>query len=382
MFKPKWLSVLFALFLLSCSEQKEPIRIGAVLPLTGTFSVYGEQALKGAQLAVEQINQQGGIENRQIELIVRDNNTDPAKTVLYSRELIERNHVLALMGPVSSSSRYAMSEIATQFRIPMMYGIDYEGRHHSEFLICYSTIPEHYVDPVIPFFADAGKKSFYVFGYDYIWPHRMAKRIQESVEKNQGTMNGIEFTAFGVQDYRKTLERIEASGSDVLMLILPGQDGFQFIRQFRQFNFSRHIDIVAFAADETYLAALEPEQLEGIYSALHFVSQRQSESVKQFLNDYRQLHGEDAIVTYSSKSHYDLIYLLKAAIEKANPITPQQIMNNLHGLSMYSGDERIYLREDHHFDLPMYLGQFTQGTLTVVKEFGVISPHDQRSGEQ
>lgn len=57
-------------------------------------------------------------------------------------------------------------------------------------------------------------------------------------------------------------------------------------------------------------------------------------------------------------------------------------MNNLHGLSMYSGDERIYLREDHHFDLPMYLGQFTQGTLTVVKEFGVISPHDQRSGEQ
>jgi len=382
MFKPRWLTVIFALFLLSCSEPQSPIRIGAVLPLTGTFSVYGEQALKGAQLAVHQINQQGGVKKRPIELIVRDNNTDPAKTVLYSRELIEQQHVLALLGPVSSSSRYAMSEIATQFKTPMMYGIDYEGRHHNEFLICYSTVPEHYVDPVIPFFIEANKKSFYVFGYDYIWPHRMTERIQESVERNQGTINGVEFTAFGTKDYSNTLKRIEDSGSEVLMLILPGQDGFEFIRQFRQFDFSRHIDIVAFAADETYLAALDPTQLEGIYTALHFVSQRQSESVKRFIDDYRQLHGESAIVTYSSKSHYDLIYLLKAAIERSDPVTQQQIMNNLHGLSMYSGDERIYLREDHHFDLPMYLGQFTQGTLAVIKEFGVISPHDQRSGEQ
>lgn len=382
MFRPQWLTILFVMFLVSCSEPKQPIRVGAVLPLTGTFSVYGQQALRGAQLAVEQINQQGGIDNRQIELIVRDNNTDPAKTVLYSRELIEQHDVLALMGPVSSSSRYAMSEIASKFKTPMMYGIDYEGRHHNDYLICYSTIPEHYVDPVIPFFIETDKKSFYIFGYDYIWPHRMAKRIQQSVEQNQGSLNGIEFTAFGVKDYGKTLARIQSSGSEVLMLILPGQDGFEFIRQFRRYDFDRQIEIVAFAADETYLNALEMEQLEGIYTALHFISQRQSDSAQKFISDYRQLHGDDAVVTYSSKSHYDLIYLLKMAIEKSDPITQQNVMDNLHGLSMYSGEERIYLREDHHFDLPMYLGQFRQGELSVAKEFGVISPHDQRQGEQ
>lgn len=378
MFKAQWFSIMCALFLLSCTEVKGPIKVGVVLPLTGTFSVYGEQALKGAQLAVEQINQQGGINNRPIELIVRDNNTDPAKAVIYSRELIQQYDVLALMGPVSSASRYAMSEIADQFKTPMMYGIDYEGRHHNEYLICYSTIPEHYVEPVIPFFKQSNKLNFYIFGYDYIWPHRMAERIKQSVAQNQGQLTGVEFTAFGVKDYRKTLDRIQASGTNVLMLILPGNDGFEFIRQFHQYHFNRPIDVVAFAADETYLTALELNQLEGIYTPLHFVSQRQSESVQQFIGDYRQLHGQDAIVTYSSKSHYDLIYLLKAAIEKSNPVTQQQVMNNLHGLSMYSGQERIYLREDHHFDLPMYLGQFQQGELSVVKEFGVISPNDQR----
>lgn len=368
--------------LLGCTEPITPIKVGVVLPLTGTFSGYGDKALKGAQLAVEQINARGGVNNRQIELIVRDNQTDPAKTVAYTRELIQQHNVHALLGPVSSSARYVMSELANKYKIPMLYGIDYEGGHYEDYLICYSSIPEHYIDPVIPYFIAKNQQKYFIFGYDYIWPHKMSQRIKQAVDANGGEVTAVEFTAFGVTDYRPVLERLEASESDVLMLILPGTDGFEFIKQFRRYAFSRPIEVVAFAADETYLDAVDAELLEGIYTPLHFFSDLQTDFTKQFTKQYRHFHGEDEIITYSSKAHYDLIYLLKAAIEKSDLATHQQVMNNLHGLTRYSGAEKIHLREDNHFDLPMYLGQYQQGTLKVVKQFGVISPPDQRVGVQ
>ncbi|MCF8779229.1 substrate-binding protein [Vibrio sp. IRLE0018] len=367
------------LSLLSCSEPQPPVKIGAVLPLTGTFSVYGEQAVKGAQLAVEQINAKGGVLGRPLELVIRDNATDPAKTVKYSRELILNEDVFALLGPVSSSSRYAMSEIATELRTPMFYGIDYEGRHYTPYLICYSTIPEHYIAPIVPYLANNVGNSFYIFGYDYIWPHRMSQRIVEEVEKVNGEISGIEFTAFGVKDYTPVLQHIKTSGAKVLMLILPGSDGFNFLKQMKAFEFGREIQVVAFAADETYLSNVDRDALQGVMTALHFFSSLDSNVAREFVQDYQRFHGSDAVVTYSSKAHYDLIYLIKEALEKSGRVDREQLLIHLPGTTLYSGGDAVRLREDHHFDLPMYLAQFQTDRLKVVEKLGIIKPEDQRS---
>lgn len=377
------LKSLLALFviapvLLSCSQEQPPIKIGVVLPLSGAFSNYGQKALKGAQLAVEQINQSGGVKGRKFELIVRDNETTPGKTVKYSRELIQIDNVLALLGPVSSSSRYAMSEVAEMHKTPMLYGIDYEGRHFNEYLICYSTIPEQYINPLIPYAIDKLGDQFYIFGYDYIWPHRMSKRIIEQVEHNNSTISGVEFAPFGVLDYTHVLDRIEQSKANVLMLILPGSDGFRFLHQMHQYPFSRPIEVIAFAADETYLANVQHEALDGIYTALNFFSDLGTQVERDFAIQFRQMHGNDSIVTYSTKSHYDLIYLLKQAIEASESYDKQTVMNNLENLTLYQGESMITLRADHHVALPMYLGQFQGDALKVVHSFGIIEPDDQR----
>lgn len=365
--------------LVSCSKPQPPIKIGAVLPLSGTFSIYGQRAIKGAQLAVEQINAHGGVLGRSIELVIKDNETDPAKTVKYSRELVLNEDVFALLGPVSSSSLYAMSDIATEFRIPMFYGISYEGRHYSPYLICYSTIPEHYITPVVPYLIDNVGRSFYLFGYDYIWPHRMSQRIVEEVENQAGEIRGIEFTPFGVKDYTPVLENIKRSGASVLMLMLPGSDGFEFLEQMHAFSFERDIQIVAFSADETYLSHVEPQALQGVMTALHFFNTLESSVAREFVDNYQTLHGNEAVATYSSKAHYDLIYLIKAAIEKSGRVDRALLMAHLPNTTLYSGNDAVHLRDDHHFDLPMYLAQFQGDSLNVIKQLGIIAPEDQRS---
>ncbi|MEH6650465.1 MAG: substrate-binding protein [Motiliproteus sp.] len=362
----------------STSDSQAPIRLGVVLPLSGTFQIYGQQGLNGLMLAVEQINAKGGVLGRPLELVVEDNNTNPAESVRLSRQLIQVQDVFALFGPVSSSARFAMQEVADKFQVPQFYGIDYEGRHFSRYLICYSTIPEHYINPLIPYLLETSGPNFYVFGYDYVWPHNMSERIRQESERLGGAIKGIEFTPFGVSDYSATFARIKASGADNLMLILPGGDGFNFLKQMRKFDFGREISTVAFAADESYLDAVDVQDLEGVLTALHFFSSWQSDSAKTFVDSYVDRFGSDQPATYSSKSHYDMVYLLTAAIEKVGVVEREQVIDALSGLTRYNGKEQIKLREDHHFDLPMYLAQFKQGRLDVIKDLGRISPADQR----
>lgn len=379
----RFLLLLFLIpFIFSCSVQKEPIKIGVVLPQTGPFKIYGQLGTKGAMLAVEEINRDGGVlGGHPLELLVRDNKTNPAESVRLTRQLIQVDGVFVLMGPVSSAARYAMQDVAAKYKVPQLYGIDYEGQHFSRYLICYSTIPEHYITPVVPYLIAQNKKSFYLFGYDYIWPHKMTEHIQNEVQLHGGTISGVEFTPFGVQDYSETFARIKASGATNLMLILPGQDGFNFLNQMSNYDFDRQITIMAFAADENYLSAVEPHALEGVLTALHFFSSKHSDKLGSFTQRYQSRFGQELKPTYSSKSHYDLVYLLKGAIEKAGKLDREAVLDALQHSSLYQGNSKVYLREDHHFNLPMYLARFQNGGLEVIHDLGRISPHDQRQAK-
>lgn len=377
-----FLLLLFIPFLFSCDTQKAPVKIGVVLPQTGTFRIYGELGINGATLAVEEINRAGGVlGGHPLELLVRDNKTSPAESVRLSQQLIQNDDVFALMGPVSSAARYAMQEVASRHHVPQLYGIDYEGQHFSRYLICYSTIPEHYITPVVPYLIAQNSTRFYVFGYDYIWPHKMTEHIRREVQAQGGTIADVEFTPFNVQDYSPTLARIKASGATNLMLILPGQDGFNFLNQMSSYDFSRRIITVAFAADENYLAAVEPQALEGVLTPLHFFSSKHTDVFDSFVRNYKARFSHDTTPTYSSKAHYDLIYLLKAAIEKADKLDREAVTDAMQNLSLYRGESEVHLRADHHFELPMYLARFHDGELEVIQDLGRIAPQDQRQNQ-
>jgi branched-chain amino acid transport system substrate-binding protein len=96
---------------------KEPIKIGFPIPLSGPTAVYGVPILKGAQLAVADINAAGGVLGRKLELLPRDSKANPAEAVRLSRELIVKNGVEFLAGTLTSAEAPAVSTIAKENHI-------------------------------------------------------------------------------------------------------------------------------------------------------------------------------------------------------------------------------------------------------------------------
>ncbi|MBJ3775449.1 amino acid ABC transporter substrate-binding protein [Acuticoccus mangrovi] len=91
--------------------QEGPIKIGASLPLTGNFSIAGQKHRQGYQLCIDLINEKGGINARQVELIVSDNRSDPATAINQYERFINVDDVDAVYGTFSSRLTFPVASI-------------------------------------------------------------------------------------------------------------------------------------------------------------------------------------------------------------------------------------------------------------------------------
>jgi len=379
--------ILFIIVVTGCSHipssSQAPVKIGVVLSLTGEFASYGKMGLNGARMAVKEINDNGGVlGGRPLELIVEDDQTDPGLSIIKTRKLIQEDDVVAIMGSVSSTAREAMTKVCNELKTPLLYGISYEGGSYNHYLFCYSPVPDHMIKPLVPFMTGNYGETFYVLGYDYIWPHKMTEAIKREVENVGGKVVGTEFLPFGIKDYSKFIIKINESGAKNLMLIMPGPDGYKFISQFNQAGMHNKIKIAAIAADEAFLTALSPKELDGIISPVHFLSSMDKPEAKAFVMKHREMFGQDSVITYSTESHYGLTMMLKEAINKAGSLDKEKIVAALECIELTVGNGKVAMRQDHHMNLNMVIAQFYNGQLVMLKDIGTIVPEDQRKGNE
>jgi len=102
------------------SYQGKTIQLGAILSLTGAGGVYGPSSKKGADLAVETINNSGGVNGAKISLDTRDDASDKAQSAQVAQTLIQQGQLLALLGPTLSNSAVAVHPLAENFKIPIL----------------------------------------------------------------------------------------------------------------------------------------------------------------------------------------------------------------------------------------------------------------------
>ncbi|MCP1539374.1 ABC transporter substrate-binding protein [Methylorubrum extorquens] len=98
----------------------EPVKIGLVTALSGQSAKSGEAISRGIGLAIEEINRNGGVLGRPLELVARDDEANPSKGVLAARELIQRAGVVALIGGLDTPVSMAIVPIANQMKVPFV----------------------------------------------------------------------------------------------------------------------------------------------------------------------------------------------------------------------------------------------------------------------
>lgn len=359
--------------------QSSTFKLGVLLPFSGGLELFAQQGIQGVKMAVDEFNADGGVLGRQIEIVQADDKTDPRTAVERATQLIRRDQVNAIVGPVTSANRDAIKSTIERGETPLLYATDYEGGVCSPWMACYSAVPAHFVEPLIPFLTgNRGAKSFYLFGADYTWPQKMNLAIREKIEGAGATVAGEEYTPFGVKDFAPTLRKIEESGADFVILTLPGADGVTFVKQFAASGLKGRIGVSFLGFNENYLPGFSGEEAEGIIAPLPFMQSLDRPEAKEFVAKQHSAFGDDAVVTYYADSHYGLTRFYLNAVRNADADDKAKIMEALPGQSLLSGNGEVFLRpSDRHVDLNILIASVQGGTLAMEEYIGKVTAPDQ-----
>src|SRR4051812_41505869 len=166
----------------------EPIKVGVIADQTGPLSFMGIANANVATRVVEDINANGGLLGRELELHLEDSATVDSEAEAKAAKLVGEEHVDVLFGGIYSSTRQAIKGPAVvEGKTLYIYPEQYEGQESDPLIFCTGPVPAQQVEPLIPWLMqETGAKKVYLPSADYIWPHVLNEKVREVVTAGGG----------------------------------------------------------------------------------------------------------------------------------------------------------------------------------------------------
>jgi urea transport system substrate-binding protein len=365
----------------------DPIKVGLVAELTGPLSFVGLANANVARMVIGDINAKGGLLGRSVELQIEDGATDDAVAAAAAERLVEEHQVDVILGGIYSSTRQAIKEPAVvRGRTLYIYPEQYEGQEADPLIFCTGPVPAQQVDPFIPWLMrETGARSFYLPSADYIWPHVLNARLREVVSANGGTIVGEEYHPLDHVDYRATVERITASGADVVFNTIVPPGVTPFFEQLHESGFARGGgQLVCTYFDENFLNMVPAAHAEGLWSCLDYYQAVDDPFSRDLLAQYDALYPGTAMFTGGGACSglYRGLRFWAAAVTEAGSLEQADVIAALDHASIAEGPggPAAMVPGQHHARMNMYIAQARDGRFELVERLGTIEPQERPVG--
>jgi len=360
-----------------------PIKIGLIAELTGPLSFMGIANANLTTMLVDDINEKGGLLGRHVELIIEDGETTDSVAKARTAKLIDKDKVDVVVGGIYSSTRQAIkSEAVARGKTLYIYTEQYEGQENDPLIFCTGPVPAQQVEPLIPWvMKTTGAKRFYLPCADYIWPQLLNKAVTRVVRANGGEIVGEEYFPLDHMDYRSTVEKIMASGTEVVFntIVPPGLT--PFLGELYRAGFSRRGGkIICTYFDENFLNLVPAEEVEGLYSCLDWYQELNDRQSQALLQRYNARFPGSAMLTSGSgcTGHYRALKLWEAAVREARTVNRDAVIRALDHARIAEGPggSAEMVPGQHHVRMNMYIAQAEGGRFRIVKNLGPIDPKE------
>jgi branched-chain amino acid transport system substrate-binding protein len=333
-----------------------------------------------ARMVIDDINARGGLLGRPVELLLEDSETSDSAAEAAAAKLVGQEHVDVILGGIYSSARQAIKGPAVvEGKTLYIYPEQYEGQECDPLIFCTGPVPAQQIEPLFPWLMEhTGAKTVYFPSADYIWPHVLNGKVREVVTANGGEIVGEEYFPLDHTDYRGTVERIMASGAEIVFntIVPPGLT--PFLEQLHGAGFSGQLVCTYF--DENFLNLVPAEHVEGLYSCLDYYEDVGDPYSKALLARYEELFPGSAKFTAGSacSGMYRGLRLWEAAVTEAGSLDQDDVIRALDHAKIPRGPggPAEMVPGQHHVRMNMYIAQATDGVFKVVEDLGVIDPKE------
>jgi len=357
-------------------SEDTPIKIGIIADLTGPFTTYGNSLARSAQLAIKEVNEAGGIDGRQVEVIVEDIQTDVAATVDKARKLVQSDNVDLVMGPIGSDANdAAYAEVVEAGGKLLFYTETYEGGKCNELYFSFGAVPAQQVRPLIPILQEAYGTNAMLFGADYVWPRRSFEIAKPIIDENEGTVVSELYLPLIAEDFSELVQEVRDTQPDYIFSLYPAVWGAALTA----LNDAGLLDSVGigtiFLGDPDFAGIAD--LAEGSYTALPFFTVADAPGVQPFLEAYAAEFGEGEIPSGGEGvGAYNAVWLYKQAVEQAGSTDPAAVAEAMVGQTYEGPTGTVEMMPSHHLKQTINLVQAQDGQYVLVDSFENMDPEE------
>lgn len=333
--------------------QVETIRVGFPVPLTGAFAAEAQAVVRGAELAIKEFNDAGGMNGRKAELLVRDDKLNPQEAATRTIELIDKGKAHFIVGSVSSAVQLSVNNVTKQRKI-LFNSISQsdtinEVNDWSRYTF-HECLNPHMTAGAVARYAipKLGKRVVFLTA-DYAYGHEMVRGFQSA-----GKALGMEVLAdirhpLGQTDFSSYFPRILALKPDVLIVCNFGRDQQIAFKQANDFGLKKQLKIIAPLLMHNGRMVDGHKPYEGIIggTGYYWGLETSLPSAKRFDDAYKALHKGVYPTDYAGLGYAGVRNVLAAA-KTAGTTDSEKVVDALRAIKgdLYKGN--VYFRGCDH----------------------------------
>ena len=312
-------------------QPKPPIKVGILHSLTGTMAISETALVDASLMAIEELNERGGVLGRMLQPIVMDGASNWDQFALEAEDLITQHQVSVIFGCWTSACRKAVKPVVEKYQHLLFYPLQYEGLEASPNIVYTGAAPNQQIIPSVHWALENVGKKIYLVGSDYVFP-RTANMIIKDLLQNRGiSVLGETYLPLGSSEVEDVLEDIKQKKPDLIINTINGDSNVAFFEKLPKYH---HAKVMSYSVGETEVLSIGVELLQGHYAAWNYFQSINTSANLEFVKNFKRKFGQHRVINDPMEAAYIGVHLWAQSAQTAGSPLPVLVRSALGYQSM------------------------------------------------
>jgi branched-chain amino acid transport system substrate-binding protein len=338
-----------------------PFRVGLLFSRNGVTSTIESSQLQATLLAIDEINEAGGIDGRELAPVYYDPCSSPGNYKILAEKLVSDDGVRVILGCYMSSTRKAVLPIVERWNALLMYPTLYEGFEYSRNVVYTGAAPNQNSVLLAEYMMQHYGSRVYLIGSDYIYPYESNRIMTDVVLEHGGQRIAERYVRLDAKldDFRIIVDDIRNKQPDFIFSTVVGAATAPFYQAYAEAGLDpAKMPIASLTTSEAEIAEMGGSLAAGhITSATYFQSLASERNVRCVAN-FKRRFGSEAVTNMCWEAAYFQTYLLAAALRLTGSDNIQMLLPALLGVEFSAPQGIVKIDpENHHSYLTPRIGR-------------------------
>ncbi len=326
------------------------VDVGLLFSQTGHLQDSEQGVIQTTLMAIDELNQSGGLLGKKINPVFADGASDEQKFADAAIKLMTQGEPKIIFGCSISSSRKRVEPLLRRYHNLLMYPFQYEGMESSSHITYVGPAPNQQALPAAEWLYRRNSKRFFLIGSDYVYPQTTNKLIKEQLDLWKVRLCGESYIPLSGTDFSEIIKEIKHQNPDSIILSLVGlSSNLAFCRQFYEAGLKdTNIKVMSLVLSENDLSFIPIEYVTGYYTLFSYFQNMDNRANADFVARYKRRYGLDARIGGYMESAYLSVYLWAKAVVKAGSFDIDVVQHALKGISHHGPGGLAYVDEENN----------------------------------